>query len=219
VFLDARDAPGHLFAQRFPVIHAHCLAAGIDPATMPIPVRPAAHYHMGGIAVDGEGRTSVEGLWACGEIACTGLHGANRLASNSLLEAAAYAAWVAESVQGTVPRRGPVPRTVPMLRPQVAGPVRHIMSEHVGLLRDHTGLGMAMTKLRAVAAMGASVEDAALVGLMIASAASARAESRGSHFRTDFPAPASRPQRSRVRLDSSAMPEVLTGAAAFAAGS
>ena len=84
VFLDARAAIGSRFEARFPIIAAACRAAGVDPAREPIPVRPAQHYHMGGIAVDAEGRSSVAGLWACGEVACTGLHGANRLASNSL---------------------------------------------------------------------------------------------------------------------------------------
>ncbi len=79
-----RDAE---FAKRYPVISAFCKMAGIDPATDPIPVRPAVHYHMGGISVDVEGRSSVNGLWACGEVSRTGLHGANRLASNSLMEA------------------------------------------------------------------------------------------------------------------------------------
>jgi L-aspartate oxidase len=95
IFLDARNAKGLDFARRFPTITAHCRKAGIDPVTQPIPVRPAAHYHMGGIAVDKNGRTSIDGLWACGEAACTGLHGANRLASNSLLEAAVCGGWVA----------------------------------------------------------------------------------------------------------------------------
>ena len=100
VFLDARKHPGADFAKRYPVISAFCKMAGIDPATDPIPVRPAVHYHMGGIAVDIEGRSTVDGLWACGEVSRTGLHGANRLASNSLMEAIVCARWVAESVQG-----------------------------------------------------------------------------------------------------------------------
>jgi L-aspartate oxidase len=98
VFLDARRAIGDRFATRFPIIAAACRAACIDPAREPIPVRPAQHYHMGGIAVDAEGRTSVAGLWACGEAASTGLHGANRLASNSLAEAAVFAAAIARSI-------------------------------------------------------------------------------------------------------------------------
>jgi L-aspartate oxidase len=89
VFVDARSALGARFGERFPSIAARCRAAGLNPAVEPIPVRPAAHYHMGGIAVDEAGRSSIDGLWACGEAAATGLHGANRLASNSLLEAAA----------------------------------------------------------------------------------------------------------------------------------
>jgi L-aspartate oxidase len=94
VFLDAREALGTRFAARFPAIAAHCRAAGLDPARDAIPVRPAVHYHMGGIAVDAEGRSTVPGLWAAGEVAATGLHGANRLASNSLLEAAVCGRWV-----------------------------------------------------------------------------------------------------------------------------
>ena len=106
VFLDARKHPGAEFAKRYPVISAFCKMAGIDPATDPIPVRPAVHYHMGGISVDIEGRSTVNGLWACGEVSRTGLHGANRLASNSLMEAIVCAQWVAESVQGA--SRGPL---------------------------------------------------------------------------------------------------------------
>ena len=122
VFLDARKHPGAEFAKRYPVISAFCKMAGIDPATDPIPVRPAVHYHMGGISVDIEGRSTVNGLWACGEVSRTGLHGANRLASNSLMEAIVCAQWVAESVQGA--SRGPLkaraanaPRPRPTLRP------------------------------------------------------------------------------------------------------
>src|SRR5580658_622899 len=104
VFLDARAAIGAEFAERFPIIAAACRAAGVDPAREPIPVRPAQHYHMGGVAVDAEGRSSVEGLWVCGEAACTGLHGANRLASNSLTEAAVFGAFVAQSIEGASAR-------------------------------------------------------------------------------------------------------------------
>src|SRR4029078_7064316 len=99
VLLDARTHPGKEFSARYPVISAFCKMAGIDPAVDPIPVRPAVHYHMGGIAVDAEGRSTVGGLWACGEVARTGLHGANRLASNSLMEAIVCADWVAASVR------------------------------------------------------------------------------------------------------------------------
>src|ERR1700680_1690918 len=99
-FLDARDALGAHFAEKFPTVHASCMAAGIDPAREPIPVAPAAHYHIGGIAVEEHGRTSLRGLWVGGEVSTTGAHGANRLASNSLLEAVVYAARIAEDVGG-----------------------------------------------------------------------------------------------------------------------
>ena len=101
IFLDTRHVLGERIARTFPGVTALCRAAGLDPVREPIPVRPAAHYHMGGIKVDDHGRSSVEGLWACGEVASTGLHGANRLASNSLLEALAYAAWIAEDIKGS----------------------------------------------------------------------------------------------------------------------
>src|SRR5205085_11420540 len=95
-------ALGEHFANRFPGVAALCRSAGIDPAHELIPVCPAAHYHMGGIKVDGRGRSTVPGLWACGEVASTGLHGANRLASNSLLEALAFARWIADDISGAI---------------------------------------------------------------------------------------------------------------------
>ena len=100
VFLDCREAVGAAFARRFPTVYGACAAAGIDPATQPIPVAPAAHYHMGGIASDASGRSSLPGLWVVGECAATGLHGANRLASNSLLEGLVFGARVADDVRG-----------------------------------------------------------------------------------------------------------------------
>src|SRR6202790_2985544 len=110
-FLDAREALGAHFAEKFPTVYASCMAAGIDPAKQPIPVAPAAHYHMGGISGDARGRTSLTGLWAGGEVSSTGAHGANRLASNSLLEAVVYAARIAEDIGGSpiaAPARAPV---------------------------------------------------------------------------------------------------------------
>jgi L-aspartate oxidase len=200
VFLDARDALGARFAAQFPGIAAACRAAGFDPATTPMPVRPAAHYHMGGIAVDDAGRTSLDGLWACGEAAATGLHGANRLASNSLLEAAACARWVAESVSGTLSRRGG--KMPPIVLPQAddTGQAREIMSRHVGVLRDRTGLRAAIEALRPIAFSTGAAADATAVGLMIATAALLREESRGGHFRTDFPHPSHWIGRLSLRL-------------------
>jgi len=112
VFLDARDAVGDAFPERFPTVFRLCREHGIDPRRRPMPVSPAAHYHMGGIATDAVGRASLPGLWACGEAASTGVHGANRLASNSLLEALVFGARVARSIGSTAP---PV---------RLAGPVR-----------------------------------------------------------------------------------------------
>ena len=101
--LDAREAVGEAFPERFPTVFEACRQHGLDPRVEPIPVAPAAHYHMGGVDVDLEGRTSVPGLWAAGEVACTGVHGANRLASNSLLEALVFGARVARSVGEALP--------------------------------------------------------------------------------------------------------------------
>jgi L-aspartate oxidase len=188
VFLDARAALGTRFATRFPAIDAHCRAAGIDPATQPIPIRPAAHYYMGGIAVDASGRSSMPGLWACGEAASTGLHGANRLASNSLLEAAVTGQEVARDISGTLAGRpAPLaPLTVPAAPD--AAPVRAILSRHAGVLRDADGLAAAAASLLPLAESGGPSADPAMLGLMMVVAMQRRIESRGGHARSDFPA-------------------------------
>ncbi|HYA81804.1 MAG TPA: L-aspartate oxidase, partial [Methylocystis sp.] len=98
-FLDARESVGASFPSRFPTVYASCAAAGIDPVQAPIPIAPAAHYHMGGVLTDARGRSSVPGLWAAGEVASTGVHGANRLASNSLLEAVVFGARIAADLK------------------------------------------------------------------------------------------------------------------------
>jgi L-aspartate oxidase len=187
VFLDARTALGADFAARFPGIAARCRAAGIDPARQPIPVRPAVHYHMGGIAVDAEGRSTVEGLWACGEAASTGLHGANRLASNSLLEAVVMASAVADSIAGIEPAPLPAPRPVALPAEPNARSLRGLVSEALGVVRDRAGLERAVALLQQLAFKGSGAADPALVALMIATAALARKESRGGHWRADFP--------------------------------
>ncbi|MDP1751666.1 MAG: L-aspartate oxidase [Reyranella sp.] len=187
VFLDARPALGADFARRFPGIAARCRAAGIDPARQPIPVRPAAHYHMGGIAVDAEGRSTVEGLWACGEAAATGLHGANRLASNSLLEAVVTAGFVAGSVAGTEAAALPAPRPVALPAAPDAGGLRALVGETLGMVRERQGLEAAIARLEPLAFRGGPSADPALVALLIATGALAREESRGGHWRRDFP--------------------------------
>jgi len=202
VFLDARGVPDLDFARRFPAITGFCHAAGIDPVTQPIPIRPAAHYHMGGIAVDLAGHTSVEGLWACGEAACTGLHGANRLASNSLLEAAVCGRLVAESIMGTTPRhRGKVRAEIRTVAASDPRPVRKIISRAAGVLRDGEGLAAAAAELLPVALEHDKASDPACVALMIVIAALRRRESRGAHARTDFPCRAAHAQRSLLRLN------------------
>ena len=156
VFLDTRDALGEQIVEQFPGVAALCRAAGIDPVRDPIPVRPAAHYHMGGIKVDDHGRSSVDGLWACGEVASTGLHGANRLASNSLLEALAYRRWIAEDIKGdgkpvvaiTSPPAPPLAgwhRSGSGEQPSLSLPqIRSVMDQQVGVVRDAAGLRQAV---------------------------------------------------------------------------
>lgn len=186
VFLDARQCLGARFGERFPAIASHCREAGIDPAIEPIPVRPAAHYHMGGVAVDAVGRSSLRGLWACGEVARTGLHGANRLASNSLIEAVTSAAWVAASVAAASP--GAHKRLKPTIVPPRpdASRIRPIASRALGIERDGETLREAAKALAPIVAGRDAASDPALVALMITIAALRREESRGSHFRTDF---------------------------------
>ena len=178
VFLDAREM-GARFAARFPAIAAICARAGIDPATQPIPVRPAAHYHMGGVVVDAAGRTSIEGLYAAGEVARTGLHGANRLASNSLLEAAicGEAAGLAMAAQGAKQSRGWQAMGLPPAPD--AAPVRPLMSAHMGVLRDGAGMGLAAQKFSEMAGQN----PAAALALQIALAGLARRDSVGAHAR------------------------------------
>src|SRR6266851_1888761 len=189
VFLDARGSLGADFATHFPGIAARCRAAGIDPAIQPIPVRPAVHYHMGGIAVDAEGRSTVEGLWACGEAASTGLHGANRLASNSLLEAVVAAGFVADSIAGVASGPLAAPRPVALPPAPDAGALRAFVSETLDVVRDRAGLDAAIARLQPLAFQGGGGADPALVALLIATAALAREESRGGHWRADFPHP------------------------------
>ncbi|PXW67096.1 L-aspartate oxidase [Methylobacterium sp. B4] len=188
VYLDTRGELGARMPTRFPTVAALCAESGIDPAVQPIPVRPAVHYHMGGILVDADGRSTVPGLWACGEVASTGLHGANRLASNSLLEALAFAPRIAASIADAPAfAEAGCPARLPTIAPADAGSlseVRAVMERFVGVVRDEAGLAAAVARLSELSERGC---DAALTGLMIARAALDRRESRGAHWRSDYP--------------------------------
>ena len=227
VLLDLRPA----LAARpdgFPTVLALCAAHGLDPRREPVPVAPAAHYHMGGVVTDSAGRTSLDGLWACGEVACTGVHGANRLASNSLLEALVFGARVARDVAGRdLP---PLPPFALPEAPAVAGEVgaglldaiadesRRTLYQGAGLVRDGVGLLAARRKLDRLAVAldalrdGGTADLAAvrrwgearnrlLAGRLIVHAALNRSESRGAHFRTDFPQEDPAAQRHRFTLN------------------
>jgi L-aspartate oxidase len=194
-FLDARQALGTRFAEKFPTVAASCRAAGIDPAREPIPIAPAAHYHMGGIAVDVHGRSSLAGLWAAGEVSCTGAHGANRLASNSLLEAVVFAARIADDITGrAIPSRArltdaPIPRNCAF--PALAAKnLRMMMTSHVGVIRDREHLAEAVRSFAAIERDTGNIAlgNMATTALLVAASALARGESRGGHYRSDHPA-------------------------------
>jgi L-aspartate oxidase len=198
VWLDA-TALGANFRRRFPGIHGICMARGIDPARQPIPVTPAAHYMMGGVVVDLAGRSSLAGLYACGEVSRTGVHGANRLASNSLLEGLVFAERVARDLKGT-PRLTGLPRRATWRVPPLgdrgaaqvaADEIRSVMWDHAAIDRTARGLRLALAHLDEIAARlpeGATEEsNMTETARLIAEAALMRKESRGGHYRSDFP--------------------------------
>jgi L-aspartate oxidase len=198
-FLDAREAIGAAFAEHFPTVFAACISAGVDPRVSPIPVAPAAHYHMGGIATDVWGRTSVDGLWAVGECASTGAHGANRLASNSLLEAVVFAHRIADRL-----RDSSAPSTLaaeridapPHLPDAPRAELRQLMQAHASVVRDAIGLKLALDRVDALCdAHGRA--NALVAARLILTAALTREESRGGHFRSDYP-DAGQPHRSFI---------------------
>jgi L-aspartate oxidase len=212
VFLTLAQLDAAYVRNRFPTIAAMCAQVGLDLARDPIPVGPAAHYMMGGVDTDVWGRTSVVGLFAAGEVACTGLHGANRLASNSLLEGLVFGARAAVAMQeppqaagvkrdrvmaegSWLRARGDAGRPHAISRgPSATAAVRDLMWECAGLFRDRDGLSRAVSALDAAAAAaypatadGARHRNLATVARLIARAALRREESRGGHYRSDFP--------------------------------
>ncbi|HEX7187623.1 MAG TPA: L-aspartate oxidase [Actinomycetes bacterium] len=198
VWLDARHLGEDTWRVRFPTILASCREHGIDPVSGLIPVGPACHYASGGVRTDLSGRTTVPGLYACGEVACTGVHGANRLASNSLLEGLVYGRRIADALGSELP-----PATVPalddrepgLLDASVRSDVARTMSERVGVLRDDRGLrdaGLELMELRLRTSDVPCTEaweatNLHLVATALAGAALQREETRGSHWREDFP--------------------------------
>lgn len=213
VGLDLRGALSDTLAERFPTVFAYCREGGMDPGRSPIPVAPAAHYHMGGIKVDADGRASLPGLWACGECAATGAHGANRLASNSLLEALVFGARIAAHIDLTVPVRATSSPQPPQLAHDCdASPVmpairklRGCMAAHVGVVRSGPGLAEALEQLRRLERMAAGMPhlaNMAVTALMITASAYRREESRGAHFRSDFPEKSATPVRTSLTLEA-----------------
>ena len=196
VFLDARSIDR--FDERFPTITASCLEVGVDPATDLIPVAPAAHYACGGVSADLDGVTALAGLYVVGEAACTGVHGANRLASNSLTEAVVSGTRVGRALTARLPERvEPVEHAVPavLLDGARRKDVRTIMSRHIGVVRSPEGMAMASAGLDEIAE-GLDVEVPASrrsfeatnllsVAMAVVAAALSREESRGCHHRSD----------------------------------
>lgn len=217
VFLDATHLGRSFLKERFPTIYHTCREAGIDISRQMIPVAPAAHYTIGGIATDAWGKTSMEGLYACGEAACTGVHGANRLASNSLLEGLVFGRRCAEAALGQVQKTTIIPRvpvdkegTRPLFQPGLRAiraaksTVKRVMQDYLGIVREISGLQKAEERISNLQQWllvslahpeGWELQNMITVASLIRQGAFLRRESRGAHYRSDYPAQWSKPVR------------------------
>ncbi len=214
MYLDGRHFGAAMWQERFPTILASCRAHGIDPVDGLIPIAPAAHHASGGVRTDLHGRTTVPGLYACGEVACTGVHGANRLASNSLLEGLVFAERIAADLAGRQ-RAGELPersvdvaaaraaRTVPLPAPEARAEIQRLMSRGAGVLRSAAGMAATAEGLAELASAAHThtaeqkpadprvetweAANLLLVATALVAAAALRRETRGCHWREDFP--------------------------------
>ncbi|MDX6330408.1 MAG: L-aspartate oxidase, partial [Streptomycetaceae bacterium] len=208
MYLDGRHFGAEMWAHRFPTILAACRAHGIDPVTGTIPVAPAAHYASGGVRTDPRGHTTVPGLYACGEVACTGVHGANRLASNSLLEGLVFAERIAADIVARPAGPGapviPVPSRFPLLAPEARYEIQRVMTAGAGVLRSADSLDRAAAALRRIQHTAADdlerdgktaepcvetweATNLLTVARVLVEAARRREETRGCHWREDRP--------------------------------
>jgi len=209
-YLDCRDKIGATMKEHFPTVYAACQEANIDPATDLIPIAPAAHYHMGGIATSANARSSIDGLWAIGESASTGLHGANRLASNSLLEAVVMAGRAAEDISGIGTGAGggaatEEPAFDPGLDNGTLAGLQDVMTAHVGVVRSAESLRTAVAfieNLSLIAQPSSPLANIAETALTMAVSGYFRQESRGGHYRSDYPEAQSEARRSMITLSA-----------------
>jgi L-aspartate oxidase len=210
-FLDARRAVGDRFPEEFPAVFAACMAGGVDPRIEPIPVAPAAHYHMGGVVTDANGATSLPGLFACGECASTGVQGANRLASNSLLEACVFGTRAGRAARDAVdPGTPPRPATAaPDLPDAALQTLRAAMSRDAGVMRDAAGLKRLIGVIDDLESCYGRAPPL-VAARLIAEAALARRESRGGHFRADYPQTDALARRTLVTLTAASNPALAS---------
>ncbi len=200
-FLDCTKAVGKSFKDDFPTVYDYCKDSDIDPVKDSIPVIPAAHYFMGGILTDINGRSSLDGLWACGEVTSTGAHGANRLASNSLLEAVVFSARIAEDIKQLLPEstvnmwpqeslpNDPHDDVEPPEDTELMTRLRKTMSDEFGVVRTPDGMLAGLKTILEIESENTRqrFENALITAKMIAVSALVRKESRGGHYRLDFP--------------------------------